>query len=475
MAIALRTMTFRQIPGFAVLPPLLSGCIPSAQSPDLALDVPSAYRAPALQAQKDLPSADWWTNFHSAELNLFMRETEIGNFDIAAAAARIIQADTAARVTGAALLPSLTGNASITRSKQPAFTAVGGGRPRTIYLTTLNASYIVDFWGKNRSALQAGEETAFFRRWDSDTVALTVLASTATTYLAVVGARERISYAQEDLQAATRILNLIKERVKFGTATALIEAQQEALVENLRASIPPLQQISDQNVAMLGLLMGRVPERVSVATNSLEKIAVPRIAAGLPSQLLIQRPDVQAAEAQLASAHADLVSARAAFFPQIQLTGQGGFESLAFQSLFSPASGLYSVAAALTQPIFDGGMLQANFDQRKGVQDELLADYHKAIVSAFTDVEKALIAMHDLAKEEATLRQSLAASRRAFSLAEEQLRAGTVDYVTVLQTQQTLFTTLDTLSQVRLSHLQAAVTLYQALGGGWYGRTGSGT
>ena len=464
-----------RISGCALMAPLLAGCIPTAQAPDLDLDVPTTYRASGSPSPKNLPGADWWTNFHSAELSRFMRETETGNFDIAAAVARIIEADAAARVTGSALLPSLTGNASVTHNQSPSFSSVGGGTPRTLYVASLNASYIVDFWGKNRAALQAAEETAFFRRWDHDTVALTALSSTGTTYLAVLGARERIGYANEDLQAATRILTLIRDRVKFGTANSLNEAQQVALVENLRASIPPLQQIADQNIAALGVLIGRAPERISVAAISLQKIAVPRIAAGLPSQLLVERPDVQAAEAQLAAAHADLVSARAAFFPQIQLTGQGGFESLALQSFFSPGSGLYSVAAGLTQPIFDAGLLQANFDQTKGTQDELLADYRKAVITAFSDVEKALVAMRDLAKEEATLRLSLDASRRAFNLAEDQLRAGTIDYVTVLQTQQTLFSTLDTLSQVRLAHLQAAVTLYQALGGAWQGRTGSGT
>ncbi len=131
-----------------------------------------------------------------------------------------------------------------------------------------------------------------------------------------------------------------------------------------------------------------------------------------------------------------------------------------------PQFAAYSVAAGLTQPIFDGGLLLGTFDQQKGVQDELLADYRKAVTSAFSDVEKALVAMRETRREEVALQQSLVASRKAFDLAEQQLRAGTIDYVTLLQTEQTLFTTLDTLSQARLAYFQAAVTLYQALGGG---------
>jgi outer membrane protein TolC len=160
------------------------------------------------------------------------------------------------------------------------------------------------------------------------------------------------------------------------------------------------------------------------------------------------------------------VAARAAFFPTIQLTGQGGFESLALKSLFSPSAGLYSVAASLTQPIFDGGLLQATFDQDKGKQDELLANYRKAVISAFADVEKALVAVQQLSRQEELLHQSYAASRRAYELSENRLREGILDIVTLLQVQQTLFTTQDTLTMVHLSRLQAAVSLYQALGAG---------
>jgi outer membrane protein TolC len=228
-----------------------------------------------------------------------------------------------------------------------------------------------------------------------------------------------------------------------------------------------LQQIADQNLAALSVLIGRAPEHIVISAQNLAALSHPAIVPGLPSELLARRPDVQSAEAQLASAHANLISARAAFFPQIQLTGSGGFQSLALQSLFSPGAGFTTLAAGLTQPIFDGGVLQGTFQEDKGRQDELLADYQKAIISAFKDVEQALIALRETGREEKLLQQSLKASQTAFDLSEAQLRAGTLDYVTLLQTQQTLFTTQDNLSQVRLARLQAAATLFQALGGGW--------
>ena len=151
------------------------------------------------------------------------------------------------------------------------------------------------------------------------------------------------------------------------------------------------------------------------------------------------------------------------------LTAQGGFEGLALQSLFSPASTFYTAAFSLAQPIFDGGLLQGQFDQQKGVQDQLVAQYKKAVVTAFSDVDKALSALKLYAEQEELTRQSLAASRKAFQLSQDRLKQGVLDVVTLLQTEQTLFTTQDTLIQVRLLRFTEAIALYQALGGAYAG------
>ncbi len=452
----------------------LSGCIPTAVVPNPALDVPNAYKYGGNGRDAAPPTANWWAAFHSAELNSVMDQTVTSNFDVAAAVARIKEADAASRVVGAGLLPTLNASDTVTHSFSGSSisgagpSGIGGGfsGSRTIFSSLFNASYVVDLWGKNRSAFEASIATANFRRFDRDTVILTSISSAATTYFAILGARERIAFAQQDIAAAKGILKLIQDRLKFGTASALNVAQQEALVDNLVASIPPLQEIADQNVAALALLIGEPPKRLTIKGKNFASLHIPQIAPGLPSQILLQRPDVQSTEAQLISAHASLVSARAAFFPTITLTGEGGFESLALKSLFTPSSGLYSIAAGLTQPIFDGGAILGTFEQQKGVQEEILANYRKSVVSAFTDVEKALIAVKQTALQQAALQKSYDASKKAFDLAEQQLKGGTIDYVTLLQTQQTLFTTLDSLSQARLAHFQAAVTLYQALGGG---------
>ncbi|MCX7295756.1 MAG: TolC family protein, partial [Hyphomicrobiales bacterium] len=234
-----------------------------------------------------------------------------------------------------------------------------------------------------------------------------------------------------------------------------------------RAAIPPLEQTLKQNRNALAVLMARSPESVRVRGGTLRAIAYPRVTPGLPSELLTQRPDIREAEAQLAAANANVENARAQMLPSITLTGEGGYQSAILRTLMRPESALFSFGAGLTQPIFDGLRLQGNLDLTKGRQDELLQNYRKAVISGFADVENALDGIRQTALRERLQGDVVNSSRRAFDIAEQRLREGTVDLVTVLQTQQTLYQAQDTLAQARLAHVQAIVSLYQALGGGW--------
>jgi outer membrane protein, multidrug efflux system len=206
---------------------------------------------------------------------------------------------------------------------------------------------------------------------------------------------------------------------------------------------------------------------VHVKGGSLDRISPPRVTPGLPSELLTQRPDIRRQEAQLASATANVGNARAQFFPSIQLTGQGGYQSSSLVSLFQPHATFFSLVGGLTQPIFDGGRILGNFEFTKARQEELLQIYRKTVVSAFADVDNALVSIRETTRRLRLQREVVAASRRAFQLAEQQLQAGTADIVTVLNTQLTLFQAEDSLWQAELARLLAYVSMYQALGGGW--------
>ncbi|HEY0302211.1 MAG TPA: TolC family protein, partial [Rhizomicrobium sp.] len=319
----------------------------------------------------------------------------------------------------------------------------------------------------NRDAALSAEQGAVATRYDADVISLTTVVGVASAYFQVLAAQDRLQVARENQASATRVLDLIKQRVNAGTASALDTAQQESIVNTQRAAIPQLEQTLKQNRNALAVLMARSPESVRVRGGTLRAIAYPRVTPGLPSELLTQRPDIREAEAQLAAANANVENARAQMLPSITLTGEGGYQSAVLRTLMRPESALFSFGAGLTQPIFDGLRLQGNLDLQKGRQDELLQNYRKAVISGFADVENALDGIRQTALRERLQGEVVNSSRRAFDIAEQRLREGTVDLVTVLQTQQTLYQAQDTLAQARLAHVQAIVSLYQALGGGW--------
>jgi NodT family efflux transporter outer membrane factor (OMF) lipoprotein len=437
---------------------MLTGCILDSPRPPLT-GIPTGYGAG--QGDSAPPALDWWRGFNSAELTGFIEEAQTANFNIGAAIARIIQADALAKIAGAPLLPGLQFDGTATRLRPP------GGPVRENYRAWLTASYEIDFWGKNRAALIAAQESAAATRFAKEVVVLSTVVAVGTAYLQVLVSQDRIRIARQNLAASTRVLDLIKQRFAAGTASQLDIAQQESVVATVRANIPLFDQTLRQNIAILAVLIGRPPVEVRVKGGSLYSLRIPRVTPGMPAELLLQRPDIRFAEANLASAEANVASARAAFFPRITLTGQGGYENPLLKLLFRPESFFFSVATGLTQPLLDGFRLEGQLGVATGLQIEMMKLYCQAILAGFGDVEIALIAIADSAERERLQQLVVNSARQAFNIAETRLREGTVDLVTVLQTQQTLFTADELLVQARFARLQAVLSLFQALGGSW--------
>jgi NodT family efflux transporter outer membrane factor (OMF) lipoprotein len=462
------------LPSVALFSLTLTGCITGYEKPDPALEIPDKYRYAGKHPESALPSLDWWRGFNSRELTALVEAAQTANLDIAVAVARIQQADAQARISGAALLPAVNANGSVTRSRpsqatssSTAVSTRGGSIETSTYNANLSASYVVDLWGQNRAALLASEESAVASRFSRDVVALTAITSVANAYFAVLSSQDRLRIARENTAAAERVLALIRQRFLVGTASQLDVAQQESLVATLRAAVPPVEITLRQNAIALAVLVGRAPENFTVRGGGLNSIRVPRVTPGLPSEILNQRPDIRQAEANLSSSNFSVESARAAFFPNISLTGTRGFQSAALAALFGPGAWYYTMAASLTQPVFDGFLRQGELELAQGRQQEFLQTYRKSVLSAFSDVEQALVAVEQQTTRERLQGEVVRAARTAFELSERRLREGTVDLITVLTTQQTLFQAQDTLSQIRFARLQAIISLFQALGGGW--------
>lgn len=471
-------MTALPRPLLAVLAvlPLLAGCSlgPDYQRPDIAL--PAAFRATAATAAEAWPSGKWWEGFRSAELNDLEERAQGGNFDLQAAAARIVQADAALRIAGAPLLPAITGAGqeqwSRTAVSRRSGSSLSGGSSSSYaesrsYSLTANASYELDLWGRVRATRDVALGNAQFSRFDQQTVALTTVAAVATTWFQALATQDRLAIAQRNLNDAQQILDAIRARLSVGTASQLDVSQQEALVAGLRTQMPALRSQRDQFLNGLGILVGEMPEAIAMPPGSLNPLALPEVAPGETSDLLLRRPDIASAEAQLVAANANIRAARANFFPQVTLSVSGGWQTLAIGSLFGPGSLFAQMAVGAVQTIFDNGLKQGQFDQAKGRYEELVANYRKVVVQAFTDVENALTAYRYATEQEALEREAVATAQRAADIARAQVLAGTSDIVQALQAQTTLFTDLDLLAQVRLARFSALVSLYKALGGGW--------
>jgi multidrug efflux system outer membrane protein len=449
---------------------ILSGCSLESEKPDLALDTPGKYRTAHGAAEAAVPKLDWWRGFHSRELVGLIEDAQAHNFDIAVAVAQIQQADAQVRIADAPLFPAINFNANSSVGKSSSQTgsgSSGGGGVSKLFATSLSASYVLDFWGRNQSLLVAVEENAVASRYNREVVTLTTISTVATTYFQILAAQDRLRILRGNLKASTNILDLIMQQFNAGTVSQINVAQQQSLVASLQAQIPLVEETLQQNLVALAVLVGRAPERFSARGGSMMQVTVPRVTPGLPSELLNQRPDLRQAEALLAAANYNVHAARAAFFPNIQLTAQSGFQSAALKTLFGPGAWFYTAAASLTQPVFDGFLLEGQLELQLGLRQQALQTYRKDVLSAFSDVEKALIALEQTSLQEKYQREVVLASQMAFYLSEQQLREGTVNQVTLLQVQQTLFQAEDALVLVQLSRLLAGVSLFQALGGGW--------
>jgi NodT family efflux transporter outer membrane factor (OMF) lipoprotein len=451
----------------AALALALTACASTPRAPEPSAlatgDVPAAFQAPAAQGAPVWPSAGWWAGFGSEELNDLVAKAQGGNLDLAAAAARVQQAEASSRLSRAALYPSVDLQSSAQRVHSP------GPRQAeaSAFGVSMAASYQLDLWGRARSQARSAEDLLHASAYAQQAVALSVTSDVADAYLDVRALRQRTAIAQENLDTARRILALVQAKVRNGAVSQLDRAQQEAQVRSLEAIVPQLQEQAREARIALAVLLGRPPEGFDVQGQTLDGLTVPEVAPGLPSDLLRRRPDLAEAEANLQSARANVDAARAAFLPQISLSGSGGFASTALQSLLSGPNFGWTLGAALLQPIFDGGQRKGQLALTEAQQQELTATYRSAALNAFSDVETALGQTTSLADQERSRAAQAAAAAEALRLAEAQYRRGATDLVTLLTAQQTLFTAQDDLAQVRLARLQADVGLYRALGGGW--------
>lgn len=449
---------------------LLAACSSPAPRLDSGVQPPSAWQSAdtpgALQSNRQ-----WWTQFGSPELERLVEQARLGSYDLAAAVARVRQAEASATIAGAPLLPELTAGLNANRQKlihgkgYSQLDVSPENRSLDYYDAELSASYEIDFWGGKRAARDSAVFGVQASEFDRATVELTLLSGVANSYTQALALREQARIAELNLKNAQNVLQLVQTRFDAGSATALELAQQKSLVAEQQRRLPLVQQQAREALISLAALLGQPVQALPLPTQSFAQLHWPDIASGVPSDLLSRRPDIASAEAKLAAAQADVTVARAAMLPKITLTASlGSGADLAADLLRTT---FYNLSSGLTAPIFNNGRLSAERDKAKARQDELLETYRGAIINGFADVEKALSSIRGLDEQRQWQSEELKQAQTAFDIAQSRYQAGAEDLLTVLQTQRTLYAAQDLNVQLRLSRLQASIALYKALGGGW--------
>ena len=439
----------------------LAACAgPRAPPPGAAaMNAPGAWRdAPATQAGID---ARWWSGFGDPVLSAIVESALAQNTDVAVAAGRVVEARAQFRFAKAQQLPNLAGAAGGGRQRD--VSPFGQPREQTAGQTQFQVSYDLDLFGRLASASAAAREALLATEAARDNVRLAVATSAASGYITLRGLDARLEVLRDTLAARQAALAVIRRRAEAGYGTLLDLRQAEADFYATEQQIPVAELAIRRQEDGLSLLLGENPRAIERGVD-LAALATPATPPGLPSALLRRRPDIAQAERQLAATDRSLDAARAAFLPNVQLTASGGDVA---SSLLANDIGVFSLGASVLAPIFDSGRLRAQRDAAVARRDQAAFVYRKTALNAFREVEDALAAVDRTAVQERDVAAQRAALAEAYRLASNRYRAGYSPYLDQLEAQRGLLAADVQLVLVRTDRLNAAVSLYQALGGGW--------
>lgn len=437
---------------------VLAGCslTPQYQRPNAQL--PESWVAPQVAATSESPD-EWNDLFKDAELQQLMAEALAANHDLAAAATRIEQARASAKIASSRLAPYASASVGGSRQKE-----LNGTRSlSSTDDSQLSISYELDLWGGNRANVQAAAARVAASRYDMETTRLVLQADVASYYFQTLALKDRLAISQKNLQAARSLMSLVEVRYNKGAASGLDVAQQRTALLNIEAEVPELQQSLTETQSALALLLGRVPQDFTVRTETLADVQPPAIAAGQPGDLLQRRPDVRAAEADLVAANADIGVARAALYPSMELSASG----VVTDWLTGGSASVAAVAASLSQVLFDGGELRGQVQLADASRRELVETYLQTVLTSVKEVNDSLSAVSTAERRTSLLTQTVEQAQLALRLATTRYQAGSDDLLTVLESQTSQLNAEDSLVQARLARVNASITLFKALGGGW--------
>jgi len=456
---------------------VLCGCTvgPNYQRPKLA--TPAQFRAPeplpAPQAES-IADLKWFDIFKDEQLQALIRTALVQNYDLRDAAARVEEARASLGITRSDQFPQFgaSGGVELNRLSRDGATPIPPvllpDQNRNFGSVSLNLlSFEVDLWGRLRRATEAARANLLSAEENRKTVITTLVSDVATAYLSMRELDNELQLSNETLETRQESLNLVKSRQSGGVATRLDMRQAEQLVDTAAQTIPVIQQQIEQTENQIHLLLGEPPGNVPRGRILTAQNLPPQVPAGLTSALLERRPDIRAVEQNLIAANAEIGVARAAYFPQLTLSGFLGGQSTQLVNLLSGPSSAWSLASQLAQPIFTAGRLKSNVRLTEAQREEALVQYERTIQTAFAEVSNGLIA-HQRTRESREKQEALVvALQDRTRLAYIRYRGGVDTQLDALDADRDLFSAELSLSQIRLSELLTVVQLYKALGGGW--------
>jgi multidrug efflux system outer membrane protein len=453
----------------AVAVAVLCGCATMDPPPLPETDVPERFIGPVFDEADVWPSTDWWNNFNDAELSAFIEEVKVNNLDLANNRRNLESAQISLREAGLARWPTpeltLSDATSYSRTSLDGATVARGNQNSETELAasfvysnilTKPATYARDLTDYDSQLAQAAD------------VAMNTLGTATSTFFQLLLIRDRIVAARQNLENAEVIGRIAQARVNAGVSVPIDALQQQIQIEQQRTALLSLMQTDLAARAALALLVGRHVQGFDIAGQTLQNVEVPRVQPGLPSELLARRPDLYQAELSLRGSAINVSIVRRQLFPQISLTATASSSSFELANvLASPAQSFAGISASLVQTLLDNGQRRRNIDQAKINVESTLANYRRAVLGAFNEVEVALSSIQLLEEQGEVAASNLAAAEESFRIAEVRYREGVADFETVLVSQNTLFNTRNSFLDNKLQRLNAVLTFYQALGGGW--------
>ena len=455
---------------------LTTGCTmgPRYKRPTVA--VPGSYRgeAPKQGAQPQdaapqivpLGEEKWWDIFQDEQLRTLIRTALKQNYDLRIAASRVLEAQAQLGITRADQFPTLSGGGAIADVRSSQSKLVPELETSTGQMN-VSAAWALDFWGQFRRATEAARANLLASEWARQEVVSTLVANVASAYFQLRALDLQLEISRRTLDSRRESMRLTQVLANGGATSLLDVRQAEQLVFTASAEVPVLEQQIEQQENFLSILLGQNPSDIPRGQSLTEQYQPPQIPPGLPSALLERRPDIRQAEEQMITANAEIGVARAAYFPQISLSGTGGLQSSALSNLFTGPAGAWSFGASLTQPIFTGGRLRSGVRLAEAREQTAVLVYEQAIQGAFRSVSDALVAYRKTREFRVQEELLFESAQDAARLSHMRYTGGVTGYLEVLTNETNAFAAELALVQARQNELLALVQLYEALGGGW--------